>query len=251
MIIGGGSRPTELVHRMIEEAGLLRDGYAVILPMSSAEPDSAIIWSGEQFLEQGVTALAGFNILPGVPATQNQLDSIAGAALIYISGGNQNRFMDIVRNTAVVDAILEAYQRGGMIAGTSAGAAVMSGKMITGDERRYPEYQSTFRTIEADNIVMGEGLGLLTTAIIDQHFVYRSRHNRLLSAVIEYPDLTGIGIDESTAILVKGDSAEVIGASQVLVFKNPDHSASVQNHKLGAHNLSLDIYLPGETFPIR
>ncbi len=241
----------ELVQRMIAEAGLLQDGYAVILPMSSAEPDSAIIWSGEQFLAQGVTALAGFNILPGVPATQGQLDSIAGAALIYISGGNQNRFMDIVRDTPIVDAILEAYQKGGMIAGTSAGAAVMSGKMITGDERRYPEYQSTFRTIEADNIVMGEGLGLLTTAIIDQHFVYRSRHNRLLSAVIEYPDMFGIGIDESTAILVKGDSAEVIGASQVLVFKNPDHSVSVQNHKLGAHNLSLDIYLPGETFPVR
>jgi cyanophycinase len=50
---------------MITEAGLHEQGYAVILPMASAEPDSAIIWSGEQFTEQGITALAGFNILSG------------------------------------------------------------------------------------------------------------------------------------------------------------------------------------------
>lgn len=247
-IIGGGSRPPALVERMITEAGLHRGGYAVILPMASAEPDSAIIWSGEQFLAQGITALAGFNLLPGVPATPSQLDSIAGASLIYISGGDQNRFMEIVLDTPVMDAILQAWQTGAMIAGTSAGAAVMSEKMITGDERRHPEYQSTFRTIEADNIVIGRGVGLLNTAIIDQHFVWRSRHNRLISAVIEYPDLLGIGIDESTAILVRGRQAEVVGVSQVLVFRNPEQDYRVKDHKLGAENLRLDIYLPGDSF---
>ena len=247
-IIGGGSRPPELVRRMITESALDRKGYAVILPMASAEPDSAIIWSGEQFLEQGISRLTGFNLQPGVPATASQLDSIAGAGLIYISGGDQNRFMEIVLDTPVMDAIHKAWMGGAMIAGTSAGAAVMSEKMITGDERRYPDYQSTFRTIEADNIVIGRGLGLVRTAIIDQHFVWRSRHNRLISAVIEFPDLAGIGIDESTAILVRGKTAEVVGESQVLVFRNPGKDQRVLEHKLGARNLQLDIYLPGETF---
>jgi cyanophycinase len=250
-IIGGGSRPPALVERMIMEAGLHEQGYAVILPMASAEPDSAIIWSGEQFLAQGVTDLAGFNILPGIPVAPSRLDSIAGASLIYISGGDQNRFMDIVLDTPVMEAIWEAWRKGAMIAGTSAGAAVMSEKMITGNERRYPEYQSTFRTIEAENIELARGLGLVATAIIDQHFVYRSRHNRLISAVIEFPDLLGIGIDESTAILVRGDTAEVVGASQVLVFKSGENDHRVMDHKLGAKNLRLDVYLPGESFTLR
>ncbi len=102
----------------------------------------------------------------------------------------------------------------------------------------------------SDNIKIGRGLGLVTTAIIDKHFVYRSRHNRLFTAVIEYPDQMGIGIDESTALLIKGNEAEVVGESQLMVFKNPDDSYKEKNIKLGALNLMVDIYLPGEKFPM-
>ena len=247
-IIGGGSRPEALVRRMIEESGVDREGYVVILPMSSGEPDSAIIWSSEQFYQQGIDRIAGFNFLPGVPPPQAWVDSLRNARLIYISGGDQNRFMEIVRGSQIYQAIHHAWQNGAMIAGTSAGAAVMSQKMITGNERRYPDYHTTFRTIESENIDMAEGLGLITTAIIDQHFIWRSRHNRLLSAVIEHPNLAGIGIDESTAILVRGNTAEVVGQSQVMVFSNPETSRRNHNHKLGATGLRLDIYLPGERF---
>ncbi len=79
----------------------------------------------------------------------------------------------------------------------------------------------------------------------------RSRHNRLISAIIEYPDLQGIGIDESTAILVKGKDAEVVGMSQVLVYANPSRSKKVKSGKLGARGLTLNIYLPGEHFPVQ
>lgn len=250
-IIGGGSRPPEMIERMITETGLREGGYVVILPMASAEPDSAIIWSGEQFFKQGIDKVAGFNFLPDIQASAQQLDSIKNAALIYISGGSQSRFMDIVRNTPVYDAIHEAYNQGAMIAGTSAGAAVMSNKMITGDELRYPEYRSTFAVIESENLDLAEGLGLISTAIIDQHFVWRSRHNRLITAVIDFPDLPGIGIDESTAILVNGNTAEVVGESQVLVFRNNDESRNTFNNKTGSHNISLGVYLPGESFQIQ
>ena len=249
-IIGGGSRPEAMVQRMITESGVDREGYVVILPMSSAEPDSAIIWSGEQFWAQGLEQVTGFNFLPGETPNPEWVDSLRQASLIYISGGDQNRFMNIVRGTAIEAAIHQAYKNGAMIAGTSAGAAVMSELMITGDELRYPEYRSTFRTIESENIELAQGLGLMTNAIIDQHFVWRSRHNRLISAVIEHPELPGIGIDESTAILVKGKQAEVVGVSQVLVFSNPDQSIQHYETKLGARNLVLDIYLPGDTFTL-
>ncbi len=249
-IIGGGSRPAEMIERLITEAALWEEGYGVILPMSSAVPDSAIVWASEQFLEQGIDRITGFNFLPDATPRQQWVDSLKQAAMIYISGGDQSRFMDIVYDTPIMDAIHEAYKSGAVIAGTSAGAAVMSEKMITGDELRYPEYRPTFPVIESENLDLARGLGLLKTAIIDQHFVWRSRHNRLITAVLDYPDLPGIGIDESTAILVRGNRAEVVGISQVLVFRNPGSSRSSYQEKIGGAGLTLDIYLPGDRFDI-
>ncbi len=249
-IIGGGGRPAEMIARMVEEAGLRQSGYVVILPMASSVPDSAIIWSGEQFFNHGIDDLMGFNFLPGEPPRNEWVDSLVHASLIYVSGGDQGRFMEIVYNTPIMDAIHEAYRNGAMIAGTSAGAAVMSEKMITGNELRHPEYRPTFPVIESENLELAKGLGLLKTAIIDQHFVWRSRHNRLITAVLDHPELPGIGIDESTAILVKGNKAEVIGEAQVLVFRNPKKSRSLYNDKMGAKGLLLDVFLPGERFYI-
>ncbi len=250
LIIGGGSRPAEMAERMIDEAGIRDQGYVAILPMSSSVPDSAITWASEQFLGQGITRIAGFNFLPDEEPPPAWVDSVRQAPLIYISGGDQTRFMDIVYEGPVMEAIHEAYANGALIAGTSAGAAVMSEKMITGGELRYPEYRPTFPVIESENLELAEGLGLLTTAVIDQHFVWRSRHNRLITSVLEHPELPGIGIDESTAILVHGNNAEVVGEAQVIVYRNPDASKTVFEHKMGGRNLQLDIFLPGERFEI-
>jgi cyanophycinase len=155
------------------------------------------------------------------PIKASWIDSIRTANLIYITGGDQARFMNIAAGTEIETAIHDAYQKGCVISGTSAGAAVMSKLMITGNELKHKEYSATFQTIEPDNIEIKPGLGLLTDVMIDQHFLIRSRHNRLLTAVIEHPDMTCIGIDESTAILVDGKDVEVLGDSQVLVYRNP------------------------------
>lgn len=250
-IIGGGERSLDMVKRIVQESGLDKGGYAVVLPMSSEEPDSAVFYTKIQF-----TAL-GINDVYGVFCTKSQandpakVDSIAHAKLIYISGGDQSRFMDVVAGSEVEKAIHKAYKNGAMVAGTSAGAAVMSAVMITGNSRKSTQYSATFNTIEADNIETRPGLGMLRQAIVDQHFVKRSRHNRLISAIIEYPLLKGIGIDESTAILVKGKDAEVVGISQVLVYRNPKRSKkSVKSGKLGAKGLLLDIYVPGDHFSV-
>lgn len=248
-IIGGGKRPPEMIQRMIQEAGLDQDGYIVILPMASSEPDTSVFYAAKQFIEQGASHIADFWLTQESEASSSQLDSLRNATLIYITGGDQNRFMEAISGTPVEEAIKTCYLNGGMIAGTSAGAAVMSEKMITGNELKRQDYRETFRTIEANNIELGKGLGLLTTAIVDQHFIWRSRHNRLITAIIEHPELIGIGIDEATAILVKGNLAEVIGESQVLVYENPDRSFTInKDEKLGARYLRLRVFLPGESF---
>jgi cyanophycinase len=248
-IIGGGKRPPAMVQRMVQEAGLENGGYIVILPMASSEPDTSVFYAARQFIDQGISHIVDFRFSKDEEPTAGQLDSLGKAKMIYITGGDQNRFMEIVSGTPVEEAIKTCYNNGGMIAGTSAGAAVMSEKMITGNELKKNDYRETFRTIEANNIELGTGLGFLTTAIVDQHFIWRSRHNRLITAIIEHPELIGIGIDEATAILVKGNMAEVIGESQVMVYENPDNSFTInEDEKLGARYLRLRILLPGETF---
>lgn len=249
-IIGGGSRPSSMVDRIIKESGLDKGGYGIVLPMSSAEPDSAVYYAKGQFTKLGIEKIYGLQFVKDEKLTKVKLDSIRNAKLIYISGGDQSRFMEVVEGTEIEKAIHEAYQNGSLVGGTSAGAAVMSKVMITGNELKYPEYNSTFRHLETANIETKTGLGLITNVIIDQHFVKRSRYNRLLTAIIEFPEMTGIGIDESTAILVKEKTIEVVGESQVIVFKNIEKTSTMQNDKLGAKGIRIDIYLPGEIFTL-
>ena len=250
-IIGGGTRTDALLDRLVAEADLAPGrGYVVILPMSSSEPDSAIWWSGEDFALRGLT-MVGFNFRAGEAPAPARLDSLRRAPLIYISGGDQARFMNVVAGTPIAEAIADAYRGGSVVAGTSAGAAVMSARMLTGDQRLHPEYTPTYESLEADNLDLAAGLGLLDAQVlVDQHFVVRSRYNRLLTAVIEQPTTVGVGIDESTAILVRGRRAEVVGEAQVVVVRNPNRSATRQRGRLGAHGLRVDVFLPGESFSL-
>jgi len=154
--------------------------------------------------------------------------------------------MKIVKNTPVYTAIHDAYNSGSTIAGTSAGAAVMSKKMITGNELKYPEYTGDHRTIEANNIEIGEGLGLVDNIIVDQHFVRRMRMNRLISACLENPAEKCIGIDEATAILIYSDSLTVVGISHVIVLQHKTGETKINNGLLGARDIRLDVLLPND-----
>lgn len=246
-IIGGGKRPPEMVKQLIDLSGVEQGKYVVVLPMSSQDVDTAAFWAMKQFKDMGVTNITWFDFQEGGPFEQQKLDSIINAGMVYISGGDQNRFMKIALGTPLSDAIHQAYQKGAVIAGTSAGAAVQSKKMITGNQLINPEMRG-YKTIQPNNIEIAEGLGLVTTAIIDQHFIWRERNNRLISVAIENPNELAIGIDESTAILVNGDSATVYGISQVLVLNASKSAISVADSLLGATNIKMDLYLPGQSF---
>ena len=250
-IIGGGNRSAQMLNELIDIAGIRTDGYIYVLPMASSVPDSAIIWAKEDFKVTGVKTISGYNFLAGATPPKAQLDSLKNAKLIYISGGDQSRFMSVVLNSSVMEAIYQAYKNGSVIAGTSAGAAVMSSKMITGNQKKHPDSDAGFITIEADNIEIKEGLGFLTDVIIDQHFIKRQRLNRLVAAAIENPDQLCVGIDESTAIIVDGDDATVTGLSQVIVIRNNGRDKSVKNGLLGTSGLQLSVYLPGQKFKLR
>ena len=123
--------------------------------------------------------------------------------------------------------------------------------MINGKQVLYPDADSGFRVIEKGNTALSKGLGFLKTAIIDQHFVKRSRHNRLLTLAMENPKLKCIGIDESTAIVVTGNKARVVGLSQVLVFDGSKGKGKTQGSKLGMEGIKLSVFLDGDTFSLK
>ena len=116
-------------------------------------------------------------------------------------GGDQTRFMKAIEGTGLDEVIRARYRAGAIVGGTSAGAAVISEAMITGD--------ADLQSLTARKTVIAKGLGLWPEVIVDQHFLKRQRDNRLISAVIDHPTLVGVGIDESTAVIVHGASFDV------------------------------------------
>src|SRR6185295_8090341 len=179
------------------------------------------------------------------------LDSVKKAKLIFITGGDQSRFMNVVLHTPVYDAIHTAYNKGATVAGSSAGAAVMSKQMITGNQLiGDTSYYETFRKLQQNNLEIKEGLGLLDSAIIDQHFITRSRYNRLLTAIAKFPGFPCIGVDEATAIIVHGKKVTVTGESQVIVLSNPKNLV-VKNGLIKMNDLHFSIYTSGDTFMLK
>lgn len=220
VIIGGGKRPDSIMKKFIELADGFANGKIIVLPMASGVPDEVGPAQAEQLQKLGAKNVS-FLIVSEDEAQQDSIVSkLNGVTGIFFSGGVQSRLMNIIGNTPFADKIHQLYKDGTVIGGTSAGAAVMSEVMITGDEKRPDSNPDrNFIKIEGDNIITEKGLGLLKTCIVDQHFVRRKRHNRLISLVIENPNLVGIGIDESTAVIVYPDQTfEIIGENSVIFY---------------------------------
>ncbi|MCI0922207.1 cyanophycinase [Sphingobacterium rhinopitheci] len=248
-IIGGGTRSPELVQRMVNSADLKPTDYIVILPMATSEPIESITYISEQIQAFSKHKITAFNFTKDQADTKKDwIDSVRNARLIYVTGGDQNKFMDVVRGTKLYDAMHSAFRDGATIAGTSAGAAIMSQVMITGDQR---ENSNSIQTVSKDNIITTSGMGFLQSAIIDQHFIIRSRYNRLLSVLVDNPTKTLIGVDEGTALIVRGQEVQVVGDSQVLVVSRPQNIKVNKNKKVSFSDAQISLFTNGEYFKIK
>ncbi|WP_295769355.1 cyanophycinase [uncultured Mucilaginibacter sp.] len=249
-IIGGGNRSDALIKQLVLTAKLGAKDYIVILPMASEIPDTGFKYISKQLRIHTNQPIRNFDFNKHDTKDAKWVDSVAGAKLIYILGGDQNRFMKAVLNTPVYTAIHKAYSTGSTIAGTSAGAAVMSKHMITGVQLKDSKYKETFDKLWDNNIEFSQGLGLLEHTIIDQHFLKRNRYNRVISALAAKPGYMGVGVDESTAIIVKGNKATVAGDSQVLRFISPENARATESGLLKFKQINLGVYTAGDVFDI-
>lgn len=248
-IIGGGERTPELVNQLVETANLQPNDYIVILPMATGVPEESIAYFSSQISKVCNNKIASFNFNKAqADEHQSWIDSVKNARLIYITGGDQNKFMNIVKDTKLFTALHAAYNNGATISGTSAGAAIMSEIMITGSEK---EKDNKFSEIKNNNILTSTGMGFINTAIIDQHFIKRSRFNRLISVLADHPKKMVIGIDESTAIIVTGNKAKVVGESQVVVISKPKKLLFFNKNKVSFKDAKISLFSPNQTFKLK
>jgi cyanophycinase len=251
-IVGGGDRDEPLMRRYVELAK--RDGPAkiVIFTMASSVPLETGPGLVAEFKGYGVEDVAYFHLTREEamdPANVKILDGVTG---VWFSGGDQAKQTAVLLDTPLHKKMLELYAEGGLLGGTSAGAAVMSEFMITGDERRTENKEGTWEVIWADDVLHSRGFGFVKDAVIDQHFVTRRRHNRLIAVVLQYPALVGVGIEESTAVLVRPDGKyEVLGEGQVIVY-DARQAMTIQSSdgRLGGHDLKMNVLLAGDVYDL-
>ncbi len=211
VIVGGGDRPKEAMSRFVEWAGGPEGCRILVISWATEEPKESF----EGFRED----LAAFKPAVVEPAPPRPLTAsgktvflgqLSRATGVFFTGGDQSRIMEVLRDAELFAALRARYKAGVVFGGTSAGAAIMSERMITGE--------GDFTVIDAAKVETRPGLGLWPGVIVDQHFIKRQRENRLFSLVLAHPEERGIGIDESTAILVEdGRKALVVGSSQVML----------------------------------
>ena len=174
---------------------------------------------------------------------KENIDLIKEADLLFFTGGDQLRITSMIGGSPVYDAIKELCINGGIIAGTSAGASVMSDVMIVGGEEEESPKKSTLN--------MSAGLGLIKNTLIDQHFAQRGRIGRLLTAIAQNPEVLGIGIDEDTAIVINDDELTVIGSGAVYFVdgRNIEYtnvSEKRQDEVFSIFNIKLHVLTAGK-----
>lgn len=249
-IIGGGARPDSLMTQFVALGG---DRCKVlVVPYASGDIHDTGSYQVDEFKRIGVKECEYISVDKESIDSEGALAMLDGVTAVFFSGGDQNRLSAMLNGTKFLDKIREIHKSGGVIGGTSAGAAVMSKIMLTGEEMGAPENRSgDFCYIKRGHVVTAEGFGFVTDAIIDQHFIIRKRENRLISILLEHPELKGIGIDEATAIIVNTDGTfKVAGQSQVMVFE-PAGETLITPTGYQKNTITLRLLTAGDTYSLK
>jgi cyanophycinase len=218
VIVGGGGMPEDITKKFIELAGG-PDALIIVLPTANPDPLPPNAEGG--FLQK-----AGAKTVKVVPARNlkdvedpKYLEVLKDAKGIWFGGGRQWRFVDAYEGTKALESFRDVLQRGGVIGGSSAGATIQGDYLCRG---------SPLGNTEMMCEGYERGLGFLPGVAIDQHFAQRKRFADMTALVKTYPQILGIGIDESTALIVRGHVAEIMGKGEAHFY---DRNKPVEKDK--------------------
>jgi cyanophycinase len=223
--VGGGESAEitedsiKIIERFLELSGGLDKAKILVMTVATDNPEDAAERYKEVFERLKFKNFETLNIADRSESFDEAvLEKIKSATGLYFTGGSQLHVTALTGGTPLHYLILDKFNKGMTIGGTSAGAMMMSSStLLSGAADVSPRLGATEVT---------PGMELLDRAIIDTHFSQRGRHGRLLSTVAHNPQVLGIGIDERTAIVVEGNKFEVIGEGAVTVIcaKNSTHT---------------------------
>jgi cyanophycinase len=204
VICGGADIPAAAMERFVQLAG--GQNARIVVITSTMRPDE-VQEEVDEWLEllddDKVASVEVLHTRSHDRADEKSfVQPLQVATGVWFTGGSQAVLADTYLNTRTETELRSLLERGGVIGGISAGAAVMSQVMIRGGD---------------DEAEIGEGFGFLPGAVIDQHFLARNRQARLMGALAKNPDLFGLGIDEGTALVIEGRKITVLGSSKVVV----------------------------------
>jgi cyanophycinase len=251
IIIGGHEERDPDGKREIlrEVARRVNGGKLVLATVASHQPEGYFADYEKAFGDLGLGELVELYLNDRCEAeSDSKLSVLDEAAGVFFSGGDQLRITSQVGDTPVEQKVRKLFQRGGVIAGTSAGASAMSETMLVKG--------TSAETHRIGDLHMAPGLGLIRNVIIDQHFAERGRFGRLLGAVAHNPRVLGLGVDEDTAAVVEGDRFRVIGSGAVYAFdgQHMTHSNVAEasaDRVLSMHNVKVHVLGTGDEFDLR
>lgn len=251
VLIGGACSPNgEALGTFVSRSNGREGGRIVGFTTASSDPmGSALAWRND--LEVAGASNVEIPIVANRNAAQdrNIAKLVEEADGIFLGGGDQVHLVATIAGSRVGSAIRDAYHRGAIVCGTSAGAAALTETILAGGE--------VDETGKHNDMHIGPGLGLLGfRAMIDTHFAQRRRLHRLFVAIAANPDLMGLGIDEDTAFVVQGHLGQVVGKGGVTFvdgrgvrFDNADEVTS--GARLTLSYLRVGMLGPGYDFNLR
>lgn len=210
LLAGGGDLDPGIWRRFVDLAGGA-EARIVTIPTAGTDEDLDQGWPGvEELHAAGARSVVVLHTRDRALADDESfVEPLREATGVWISGGRTWRLVDAYLDTRVHEELLALLDRGGIVGGSSAGASIQASFLMRGD----PETNQT-----AFSPLYPQGFGFLDHAAVDQHLIARGRQGDLWQVLELHPDLLGIGLDEGTALIITGDSAQVVGASRVLVY---------------------------------
>jgi cyanophycinase len=248
IIIGGGEDREGDRVILREVARHLNGGKLVLATVASHQPEGYFETYQRAFADLGIKDLVELYVEDRAETLDpEKLRLLDGAAGVFFSGGDQLRISSQVGDTPIEQRVREIHDRGGVIAGTSAGASMMSETMLVKG--------TSGESHKIGDLHMAPGLGLVRNVIIDQHFAERGRFGRLFGAVAHNPRELGIGIDEDTALVLEDDRFEVIGSGCVYVADGAGvtHSNIAEarpERALSMYDIRLHVLSSGDSFDL-